>query len=77
MAKTHLSVDTNYGLIGNPPPGKSIPPFIDAMGPWPRRAVIVMGLAVIRFVLTLLPWRMTSQRVELEGDSLEAGECRA
>ena len=68
----NLALGTNYGFIGNPPPGKSIPPFIDAMGPWPRRAVIVMGLAAIGFVLTLLPWRMTDQRVELEGDSLEA-----
>ena len=73
----NLALDTNYGFIGNPPPGKAIPPFIDAMGPWPRRAVIVVGLAAVGFVLTLLPWRMTGRCDELEADELEAGEGRA
>ena len=76
VTPVNLELGTNYGFIGNPPPGKSIPPFIDAMGPWPRRAVIVMGLATIGFALTLLPWRMTSRRDEFEADSLETGERR-
>jgi hypothetical integral membrane protein (TIGR02206 family) len=54
----NLMLGTNYGFIGNPPPGMPIPPFIDAMGPWPWRALIVMGLAAIGFVLALLPWRI-------------------
>jgi hypothetical integral membrane protein (TIGR02206 family) len=70
----NLALGTNYGFIGNPPPGKTIPPFIDAMGPWPRRAVIVIGLALIGFVLALLPWRMSSQRIALKASSLKAGE---
>jgi hypothetical integral membrane protein (TIGR02206 family) len=76
VTPVNLELGTNYGFIGNPPPGKSIPPFIDAMGPWPRRAVIVMGLATLGFVLTLLPWRTASLRVELEAQSLEAGQRR-
>ena len=73
----NLELGTNYGFIGNPPPGKNIPPFIDAMGPWPRRALIVMGLAAIGFVVALLPWRLTGQRVELGAENLDAGERRA
>jgi hypothetical integral membrane protein (TIGR02206 family) len=76
VTPVNLELGTNYGFIGNPPPGKSIPPFIDAMGPWPRRAVIVMGLAILGFVLTLLPWRMASLRAELEAQSFEAGRRR-
>jgi hypothetical integral membrane protein (TIGR02206 family) len=77
VTPVNLALGTNYGFIGNPPPGKSIPPFIDAMGPWPGRALIVMGLAAIGFVLALLPWRMLSGRDELQSDRLEAGERRA
>jgi len=77
VTPVNLALGTNYGFIGNPPPGKNIPPFIDAMGPWPRRALIVMGLAVIGFVLALLPWRINRQSVELEADRLEANERRA
>jgi hypothetical integral membrane protein (TIGR02206 family) len=57
-----LAIGANYGFIGNPPPDKSLPPFIDAMGPWPRRAFIVMGLGIIGFVLALLPWRLAGAR---------------
>jgi hypothetical integral membrane protein (TIGR02206 family) len=60
----NLELGTNYGFIGNPPPDKTLPPFINAMGPWPWRAVIVMGLATIGFFLALLPWRISSQRLE-------------
>ncbi len=74
----NLELGTDYGFIGNPPAGKSIPPFVDALGPWPRRAVIVGVLAVIGFVLALLPWRISSrmsgERAEMAGGNLEAGE---
>jgi hypothetical protein len=33
-----------------------------------------MGLATVGFVLTLLLWRMAGLRVELETQSLEAGQ---
>jgi Integral membrane protein (intg_mem_TP0381) len=74
VTPVNLALGTNYGFIGNPPPGRNIPPFIDAMGPWPGRALIVMGLATIGFVLALLPWRFASQCVQLE--VIEAGERR-
>jgi hypothetical integral membrane protein (TIGR02206 family) len=77
VTPVNLELGTNYGFIGNPPPGKNIPPFIDAMGPWPRRALILMGLATAGFVLALLPWRMASLRVALEAESFETGERRA
>lgn len=63
-----LLLGANYGFIGNPPPEKSIPPFIEALGPWPKHALIVMGLAVIGFVLVLLPWRLARAPAALNGD---------
>ncbi len=74
VTPVNLALGTNYGFIGNPPPGKPIPPFIDAMGPWPGRALIVMALATIGFILALLPWRFAGQCVPLEADRIEAGE---
>ncbi len=53
-----LAIGANYGFIGNPPRATGIPPFIDAMGPWPQRALIVMSLGIIGFVVALLPWRI-------------------
>jgi hypothetical integral membrane protein (TIGR02206 family) len=69
----NLELGTNYGFIGNPPPDKTLPPFINAMGPWPWRAVIVMGLATIGFFLALLPWRISGQRLE----PVDTGQRRA
>jgi hypothetical integral membrane protein (TIGR02206 family) len=77
VTPVNLALGTNYGFIGNPPPGRTIPPFVDAMGPWPRRAAIVMGLATIGFVLALLPWRIGGRCVQLDAESLTAGERRA
>jgi hypothetical integral membrane protein (TIGR02206 family) len=68
VTPVNLALGTNYGFIGNPPP------FIDAMGPWPQRALIVIGLGMVGFVLALLPWRVISRTVDLEADGLEAGE---
>lgn len=52
-----LLLGANYGFIGNPPPGVTIPPFVDALGPWPLRAVIVIVLGALAFALLVLPWR--------------------
>jgi hypothetical integral membrane protein (TIGR02206 family) len=51
-----LLLGANYGFIGNPPPGVAIPPFVDALGPWPLRAVIVVVLGAAGFALLVLPW---------------------
>jgi hypothetical integral membrane protein (TIGR02206 family) len=76
----NLQLGTDYGFIGNPPPGKSIPPFVDAMGPWPRRALMVGLLAFVGFFLVLLPWRiswrLSGRRAELAQGPLGAGDGR-
>ena len=50
----HLGAD--YGFVGNPPSNISIPPFVLALGPWPQRALILIALAPLGFVIVLLPW---------------------
>jgi hypothetical integral membrane protein (TIGR02206 family) len=65
---------TNYGFISNPPPGKPLPPFVDALGPWPQRALIIMGLAALGFVLALLPWRIFGRRSRLTALDLDSGK---
>jgi uncharacterized membrane protein YwaF len=52
-----LALGANYGFIGNPPPGVKIPPFVDALGPWPLRAVIVVALGAVGFAVLVLPWQ--------------------
>jgi hypothetical integral membrane protein (TIGR02206 family) len=52
-----LLLGANYGFIGNPPPGVKIPPFVDALGPWPLRAVIVVALGAVGFAVLVLPWQ--------------------
>jgi hypothetical integral membrane protein (TIGR02206 family) len=47
---------TNFAFIGDPPPPARIPPFVDALGPWPLRALIVIGLAAAGFAVLELPW---------------------
>ena len=52
----------NYAYLGNPEPPLKIPPFIDALGPWPLRAIIVLALAALSFPLLVLPWKLASAR---------------
>ena len=52
----------NYAYIGDPPPPHKIPPFIDALGPWPLRAVLVLALAALSFPLLVLPWKIAATR---------------
>jgi hypothetical integral membrane protein (TIGR02206 family) len=52
----------NYGFVGNPPAGIAIPPFIDALGSWPLRAIILVALVPVGFVIVLLPWRIAGRR---------------
>lgn len=71
----NLELGTNYGFIGDPPPDKVIPPIIDAMGPWPQRALVVMALGIIGFVIVLLPWRLVSRRSLLQTQSFLASDA--
>jgi uncharacterized membrane protein YwaF len=48
----------DYGYIGNPAPDIAVPPFVLMLGPWPQRAVILVLLAALGFVVVLLPWRL-------------------
>ncbi len=52
----NLALGSNYGYIGNPPLGRPVPPFVAMLGPWPQRAVLVVGLGVLGFLLALAPW---------------------
>lgn len=58
----NIRLGSNYGYIGNPPPPARIPPFVDALGPWPARALIVVALAAAAFALAELPWRIAKPR---------------
>jgi hypothetical integral membrane protein (TIGR02206 family) len=51
-----LWLGANYGFLGNPPASDEIPPFVAALGPWPQRAIILVILAAVGFVVVLLPW---------------------
>jgi len=56
-----LTLGANYGYIGNPPPDIAVPPFVLALGPWPLRAIAVVALAIVGFVVVLLPWRIAAR----------------
>ena len=58
----NLWLDSNYGYIGNPAPEGKIPPLVQAFGPWPGRAVIIVALAALGFVLALWPWLVLKGR---------------
>jgi hypothetical integral membrane protein (TIGR02206 family) len=49
-------LDADYGYLGDPSPGITIPPFVLALGPWPQRAVILAALVPLGFIVVLLPW---------------------
>lgn len=49
-------IGSNYGYVGNPPPGRAIPAFVAMLGPWPGRALFLVVLAGLGFALALLPW---------------------
>jgi hypothetical integral membrane protein (TIGR02206 family) len=52
----------NYGFLGNPAVAAEIPPFVYALGPWPQRAIILVGLVPLGFVIVLLPWLILGSR---------------
>jgi hypothetical integral membrane protein (TIGR02206 family) len=54
----------NYAYIGDPAPPLKIPPFIDALGPWPLRAGIVLALAAASFPLLVLPWKLAARSAQ-------------
>lgn len=51
-----VQLGANYGFVGNPADAGEVPPFINALGPWPQRAIILVALTVVGFVIVLTPW---------------------
>jgi hypothetical protein len=37
-----------------------VPPFVTMLGPWPQRALVLIALVPLGFVLVLLPWRIAA-----------------
>lgn len=68
----NLVLGSNYGYVGNPPLGRKIPPFVEALGPWPGRVAAMAFLATLAFVLVLLPWRVLER---LRGSPLAAAHA--
>jgi uncharacterized membrane protein YwaF len=57
-----VRLGADYGFLGNPAAENEIPPFVRALGPWPQRAIILVMLAALGFVVVLLPWRIAAGR---------------
>jgi len=68
---------SDYGFVGNPAPDIAVPPFVLTLGPWPQRAIILIVLAALGFVVVLLPWRAwaaPSASVRLTADGAPGAE---
>ncbi len=61
VAPVNLWLGSDYGYIGNPSADIALPPFVDALGPWPQRAIILGALAPLGFVVVLLPWLIAAR----------------
>ncbi len=61
VAPLNLCLGSDYGFIGNPAADIAIPPFVNALGPWPQRAIILVALAAFGFLVVLLPWRIVAR----------------
>jgi hypothetical integral membrane protein (TIGR02206 family) len=57
VAPVNAWLGSDYGYVGNPAPDISIPTFVAALGPWPQRAVILVALVPLGFLVVLAPWR--------------------
>lgn len=57
----NFGLGADYGYLGNLA-ANEIPPFVAALGPWPQRAIIVVGLAAAAFVVAELPWQIGRRR---------------
>jgi hypothetical integral membrane protein (TIGR02206 family) len=73
VVPVNLALGSNYGYVGNPADIKDIPPFVYALGPWPLRAIILVALAPLGFVVVLVPWLVAARRNPLP----QPGRARA
>lgn len=51
-----LSLGVNYGYVGRGKPGQ--PTIVDALGAWPWRVPVIVGLAVAAMTLLMVPWNV-------------------
>lgn len=58
VVPVNLMLGSDYGFVGNPAPDIAVPPFVLLLGPWPQRAIVLVVLATLGFVIVLLPWRL-------------------
>jgi hypothetical integral membrane protein (TIGR02206 family) len=65
---------SNYGFLGNPAAAAEIPPFVQALGPWPQRAIILIALVPLGFVVVLLPWLIIGSQRRREQRGIGGGE---
>lgn len=49
-----LATGWNYGFVG--PSTPDVPTIVDALGPWPARLGIIVGIALAAMTLLMLPW---------------------
>jgi len=76
-----VALGANYGFVGNPADIKEVPPFINALGPWPQRAIILVALVPFGFLIVLAPWLIaarwqTSARAGAHGSGAHGWEPR-
>jgi hypothetical integral membrane protein (TIGR02206 family) len=62
MVAVNAWLGANYAYLGDPAPPLTVPPFIDALGPWPQRAIVVTAMAGLSFPLLVLPWWLAAAR---------------
>lgn len=72
-----LHLGANYGYLGNPPAIVDLPPFIDALGPWPQRAIILGALVPVGFAVVLMPWLIAGRRAAGVRTDSETPQSRA
>ena len=77
VAAVNAWLGANYAYLGNPAPPLKIPPFVDALGPWPQRAVILLALAALSFPLLVLPWKLARARRAIDASADAAQGSRA
>ena len=61
----------NYGYVGPTKPQK--PTLIDALGPWPARVFVIVGLTMVVFAMMTLPWQFSRRRGSQPRDLAAAG----
>lgn len=76
VAPLDVALGANYGFVGNPADINEVPPFINALGPWPQRAIILVALVPLGFVIVLLPWLVAARWRTLAGAGTGAWEPR-